>query len=54
LLSLEYFSILNIIPVKVYTDLTMPENFKTEVHRIGGVYGLINISDPNKIKQYKI
>jgi hypothetical protein len=35
----EYYSILGIFPIKVYKDLTRPEKFKTELHRVGGVYG---------------
>lgn len=47
-----------LMPLKIYKDLTTParrEKFKTELHRIGGVYGLVKISaDPatNNIKQY--
>jgi hypothetical protein len=42
-------------PLKVYKDLTSAsatEKLKTELHRVGGVYGLVNISDPKNIKQY--
>ena len=48
----EFYFLSWVLPVKVYKDLTSPENFKIELHRVGGVYGLVNISDPNKIKQY--
>jgi group I intron endonuclease len=40
------------VPVKIFTDLSKPESFKSELYRMGGVYGFINVSDPNKIKQY--
>ena len=48
----EYFLLFSFLPLKVYRDLKQPENFKAELHKIGGVYGLVNISDPNHIKQY--
>ena len=41
-----------IIPLKIYKNLSRPENFRSELHRIGGVYGLINTVDSNNIKQY--
>jgi len=40
------------IPIKIYEDLSQPENFKSELYRMGGVYGFINVSDKNNIKQY--
>lgn len=40
----EYFLLFSFLPLKVYRDLKQPENFKAELHRIGGVYGLVNIS----------
>ena len=48
----EFYLLSGFLPVKVYKDLTSPDKFKIELHRVGGVYGLVNISDPNKIKQY--
>jgi group I intron endonuclease len=48
----ESFLLLNFLPIKIYKDLTKPENLKSELHNIGGVYGLINISNPNNSKQY--
>ena len=44
--------IVGIIPLKTYKNLSFPENFKSELHRVGGVYGLINTYDSKKIKQY--
>jgi hypothetical protein len=38
-----------LIPLKVYKDLTNPENIKAELRKVGGVYGFINIKDG---KQY--
>jgi|ERR1700753_1438089 len=43
------------LPLKIYKDLTSTsttEKLKIELHRVGGVYGLVNISDPKNIKQY--
>ena len=48
----ESFLLYSFLPVKVYKDLTKPEEFKIEIHKLGGVYGLVNISDPKNIKQY--
>ena len=41
-----------IIPIKIYDDLKNPNNFRSDLHKVGGVYGIVNISNPNKIKQY--
>lgn len=41
-----------IIPLKIYGNLTKPENFRSELHKVGGVYGIVNISNPKKIRQY--
>jgi hypothetical protein len=41
-----------VVPVKIFTDLSRPESFKSELYRIGGVYGFINVKDSNKIIQY--
>jgi hypothetical protein len=41
-----------IIPLKIYDNLTNNENLRSDLHRVGGVYGLVNISNPKKIKQY--
>lgn len=46
------FLLSSFLPIKVYKDLTKPEKFKDELYRKGGVYGLVNILDPNEIKQY--
>nr|UEX92947.1 hypothetical protein [Marasmiellus scandens] len=48
----ETFLLYSFLSVKVYKDLTKPQDFKIELHRLGGVYGLVNISDPSNIKQY--
>jgi len=50
--DVEIFLLSSYLPVKVYRDLNQPEKFKVELHKVGGVYGLVNISDPNKIQQY--
>jgi group I intron endonuclease len=41
-----------ILPLKVYKDIKNPDKFRSELHRIGGVYGLVNVSKSKKIKQY--
>ena len=41
-----------ILPIKIYDNLTNSENFRSDLHRVGGVYGIVNISNPKKIKQY--
>lgn len=41
-----------ILPIKIYDNLTNPENFRSDLHKVGGVYGIVNISYPKKIKQY--
>ena len=41
-----------IIPIKIYEDLTNNKNLRSDLHRVGGVYGIVNISNPKKIKQY--
>ena len=41
-----------IIPIKIYDDLTNNKNLRSDLHRVGGVYGIVNISKPEKIKQY--
>jgi hypothetical protein len=48
----EFYSLLGVFPIKVYKDLTRPAKFKIELHKVGGVYGLVNISDSTNIKQY--
>jgi group I intron endonuclease len=40
------------ILLKTYKDLSFPENFRSNLHRVGGVYGLINTVDRNNVKQY--
>jgi sensor histidine kinase YesM len=42
-----------IVPLKTYKNLFSPENFRSELHKLGGVYGLINTADSNNIKQYE-
>jgi hypothetical protein len=42
--------IAGILPLKIYKNLSSPENFRSELHRVGGVYGLINTN--KNIKQY--
>lgn len=34
-----------IIPLKIYHDLSNHDEFKAELHRIGGVYGFIHINE---------
>jgi group I intron endonuclease len=51
-ISVENYLFSGVLPIKIYKNLTTPEVFKCELHRIGGVYGLVNISNPNNIKQY--
>lgn len=40
--------IAGIIPLKTYKNLSFPDKFKSELHRVGGVYGLINTYDSKK------
>ena len=44
--------IAGIIPLKRYKNLSFPYKFNSELHRVGGVYGLMNTYDSHKIKQY--
>jgi hypothetical protein len=37
--------IAGIIPLKTYKNLSFPDKFKSELYRVGGVYGLINTYD---------
>jgi hypothetical protein len=49
----EYFIVMcGILPIKIYDNLTNTENFRSDLHKVGGVYGIVNISDPKKIRQY--
>lgn len=48
----KYLLFSSLLPLKVYKDLNKPEKFKVELHKLGGVYGLVNMSDPYNIKQY--
>jgi group I intron endonuclease len=41
-----------ILPIKIYDNFTNHENLRLDLHRVGGVYGIVNISNPKKIKQY--
>jgi hypothetical protein len=43
------------VPIKIYKNLTITmntESFKYELYRMGGVYGFINVSNDNNLKQY--
>jgi len=44
--------IAEIIPLKTYKNISFPDKFKSELHRVGGVYGLINTYDSKIFKQY--
>jgi len=44
--------IADFIPLKTYKNISFPYNFKSELHRVGGVYGLINTYDSKNFKQY--
>jgi hypothetical protein len=39
------------LPIKIYTDLSLPENYKTDLYKKGGVYGIINTS-PQRLILY--
>jgi hypothetical protein len=39
------FSLSIFIPVKIYKNLFFPEEFRSDLNKIGGVYGIINISN---------
>lgn len=41
--------IAGIIPLKTYINLSFPYILKLELHRVGGVYGLINTYDSQKL-----
>ncbi len=41
-----------IIPIKIYDNLSNYDNLRLDLHRVGGVYGIVNISDSKNIKQY--
>ena len=52
-LNSSYITIIcGILPIKIYDNLTNYENFRSDLHRVGGVYGIVNISNSKKIKQY--
>jgi len=62
-IQIENFCLLSgILTLKVYNNLLLPlgalrgysypDKFRKEINKIGGVYGLVNIYNPNKIKQY--
>jgi group I intron endonuclease len=40
------------VPIKIYSDLNNHENIKSELYRIGGVYGFVNMADNNIQKKY--
>lgn len=42
------------LPIKIYDNLTNHENFRSDLHKVGGVYGIVNVSakSSKKIKQY--
>lgn len=44
-----YLTVSALVPLKIYEDLLTPENFKKELTKVGGVYGLLNVKDG---KQY--
>lgn len=52
LFNLNQLILAGILPIKIYKNLSSLKNFKSNLHKIGGVYGIMNVSDPNKIKQY--
>lgn len=41
-----------ILPVKIYKNLSSLNKFRSDLHRVGGVYGIVNILNSRKIKQY--
>lgn len=41
-----------ILPLMIYNDLSNHDKFKTELHRIGGVYGFIHINKEEVKKKY--
>ena len=41
-----------IIPLKIYEDLKNYTHFRSDLHKIVGVYGIVNTYEPNNIKQY--
>lgn len=43
-----------ILPIKIYDNLTNYKNFKPDLHKVGGVYGIVNISarSTKRVKQY--
>jgi len=41
--------IAGIIPLKTYKNISFPDKFISELHRVGGVYGLINTYSSKKI-----
>ena len=43
--ALLFCYVSGLIPLKVYKDLTKPENIKAELKKVGGVYGFINTKD---------
>ena len=40
--------IAGIIPLKTYKNISFPDKFISELHRVGGVYGLINTYSSKK------
>lgn len=43
--NLYYLAAPALEPLKTYKDLSTPENFKTELMRVEGVYGVFNLKD---------
>jgi len=41
-----------ILPVKIYKNLSSLNKFRSDLHRVGEVYGIVNILKSRKIKQY--
>jgi group I intron endonuclease len=47
--KIELATTSSFLPLKIYKDLSRPEEFKAELNKIGGVYGFIHLPDN---KQY--
>ena len=47
-------SMCGILPLKIYENFASirEENSRLDLHRVGGVYGIVNFYKPKKIKQY--
>lgn len=40
-----YLTVSALVLLKIYEDLSIPGNFKKELKKVGGVYGLLNVKD---------